>query len=171
MTPRSIISGLTRVAFIALVLCAASCSRIDDKRIPSVNVNIVFSTDGMWSKYGVGGALQWKRFIKTSTQRVPADFPFTVSTYTGYGGVLLVGDLYGNPVAYDLSCPYEVKPDIRIEVDDESHDAYCPVCGSTYDIYGGQGRPTSGPSAERGYGLTRYNVLTGSGLNYRVVTR
>ena len=156
------------------VLCACiliSCSRIDDKRLPPVNVNIVFTTDAMWATYGIGGALDHRRFIKSSTNPVPQNFPYTIATYTGYGGVLLVGDLYGNPLAYDLACPYEAKPDIRIVVDESEHDAACPACGSTYDIFGGNGRPTSGPSAEHGYGLTRYRVLEGGIMNYRVITR
>lgn len=158
-------------ALVMSALLTTSCNRIDDNRIPGVGVNIVFSTPGIWAKYGISGALDTRRFIRSATSPVPADFPYTVTTYTGYGGVLLVGDVYGNPLAYDLSCPYEAKPDIRINVDRDANDAVCPVCGSTYDIFEGQGRPTSGPAAERGYGLTRYRVLEGDALNYRVITR
>lgn len=147
------------------------CKTIDDDRIPPVNVNIVFTTDGVWSRYGIGGALDSHRFIKSGNLTVPADFPYAVSYYTGYGGVLLCGDIYGNPIAYDLSCPYEAKPNIRIEVDNDAHDAYCPVCHSTYDIFAGDGRATSGPAAERAYGLTRYRVYEGGVMNYRVITR
>lgn len=156
---------------IIATLWIVSCSRIDDDRIPSVNVNLVFSNEGVWARYGVSGALDHKRFIRSSTNPVPSDFPYTANTYTGYGGILLVCDYIGQPLAYDLSCPYEAKPDVRIIVDDDAHDAACPVCGSTYDVFGGQGRPTSGPAAERGYGLTRYRITTGGALNYRVVTR
>lgn len=155
----------------SLFLIVAGCDRIDDERIPRVNVNIVFVNEGVWAKYGIAGALDTRRFIRNTTPSVPADFPYTANTFTGYGGVLLVGDLYGNPVAYDLACPYEAKMDIRINVDNEAHNAVCPVCGSTYDIFGGQGRPTSGPAADRGYGLTRYYVMDGGTLNYRVITR
>ena len=154
-----------------LLLCVVACNRIDDNRIPPMNVNIVFTTDGMWSKYGVSGALDSRRFIKSFSDPVPADFPYTVATYTGFGGVLLVGDLYGNPLAYDLSCPYEAKSDVRVHIDAEHNDAVCDHCGSTYDVFGGGGRPLSGPSAERGYGLTRYRVLEGGALNYRVIVR
>lgn len=157
-------------AALAFALAVTACSRIDDTRLPSVPVNIVFTTEGMWTKYGISGALDTRRFIKN--EKVPADFPYTLSTYTGFGGVLLVGDLYGNPMAYDLSCPFEAKPDIRVVVDNEILDAECPHCHSTYDIFGGQGRPTSGPAAERGYGLTRYKVIDGgSALNYKLIIR
>lgn len=163
---------LTKLAVLfTLVVILMGCEHIDDDRIPRVNVNIVFANEGVWAKYGVAGALDSRRFIRNTSPAVPVDFPYTANTFTGYGGVLLVGDLYGNPVAYDLACPYEAKPDIRINVDKEANNAVCPVCGSTYDIFGGQGRPTSGPAASRGYGLTRYYVLEGSTLNYRVITR
>lgn len=152
---------------------AFSCSHIDDTRIPPTNVNVVFTTVGMWNTYGVSGALDHRRFIHDTRNPVPPDFPFTGTTYTGYGGILLVGDLYGNPLAYDLACPYEVNPQIRVVVNEDTHDAACPVCGSTYDVFGGDGRPTSGPSAEkgRGYGLRRYKVIDGGAMNYKVITR
>lgn len=165
------VNKLPAIAVLAVFLAVVSCNRIDDKRIPGVNVNVVFSTEGMWAKYGVSGAMEWRRFIRSTSNPVPQDFPYTVNSYTGYGGILLVGDYYGNALAYDLSCPFEAKPDIRVNIDPEAHDAVCPVCGSTYDVFGGQGRPTSGPSAERGYGLTRYNVVSGGTLYYRVITR
>lgn len=160
------------VAVLSVAFLTATCKRIDDDRIPPVNVNIVFTTAGVWDTYGVSAPTQTRRFVRTATLREPASFPFTVTTYTGYGGILLVCDYFNNPLAYDLSCPFEAKPDIRIKVDTEHLDAVCPVCGSTYDIFEGYGRPTSGPAAERGYGLTRYRVTDGSGaLNYKIITR
>ena len=162
------------VFFISLFLMTAvltSCEKIDDSRIPPVNVNLTF-TSGEWATYGVGGALEHKRFINSRTNIVPSNFPYKVTSYTGYGGILLIGNLYGFPMAYDLSCPYEAKPDIRVEIDDRTHDAVCPKCGSVYDVFGGDGRPTGGPSAEYGYGMTRYKVLEGNdALNYRLITR
>lgn len=165
------LSFFALTAILSLLTVSSGCRRIDSNRLPPVNVNIVFTTDGMWAKYGVGGALDSQRFIKSPTAPVPPDFPYTIATYTGYGGILLVGDLFGYPLAYDLACPFEAKPDIRVYVDNDEHDAVCPVCGSTYDVFGGYGRAVSGPAAERGYGMTRYRVIEGDGLNYRVITR
>lgn len=156
----------------AIVGVLSSCSRIDDDRIPAVPVNIVFTSQGMWETYGVSGAGGHRRFIRTNSLREPANFPYAVSSYTGYGGVLLISDYFGNYLAYDLSCPYEAKPDIRIKVDEDHHDAVCPVCGSTYDIFSAYGHPTSGPAATHGYGLTRYRVSrVDQGLTYMVITR
>lgn len=157
------------VAAVILLTVSVACNRIDDHRLPPSPVNIVFTTEGMWNLYGVAGALDTREFIKSDNK--PASFPYTVSSATGYGGVLLVMDYYNNPLAYDLACPYEAKADTKIVVDHEHHDARCPYCGSTYDIFGGNGRPLSGPSAERGYGLTRYYVVAGDALNYRVIIR
>ena len=107
--------------------------------------------------------MDYRMFINTSRDRVPVNFPYSVSMYTGYGGVLLVGDLYGNPVAYDLSCPVECSPDVRIVVDYDHNDAYCPVCGSSYDIFSGLGNPTGGRAAEMGWGLRHYRVVQAPG--------
>lgn len=149
------------LAFIA-VCAMSSCDRVDSNRLPAMPVNIVFQTVGVWDYYGVPGALETRKFIRNSKEQVPADFPYTVSTYTGFGGVLLCGDLYGNPVAYDLACPVECRADVRIEVDRDGNVAYCPMCGSTYSIFENYGSPLSGLAAERGYGLQRYKVRIGS---------
>lgn len=154
------------------VVCLSSCSRVDDHRIPAVDVNIVFTTEGVWARYGVTAAGEHKRFIRTATMKVPADFPFTANTFTGYGGVLLVCDMLGSPQAYDLSCPVEVKPDIRVEVNEYGGEAVCPKCGSRYDVFMGYGRPVSGPAADKGYGLTVYHVHEPqAGLTNRYISR
>lgn len=153
----------------AATAAAASCDRIDDNIIPAVPVQIVFTDIGMWDRYGVAGALDWRIFNRQTSQ--PAGFFFTASTYTGYGGVLLVGDIYGNPQAYDLSCPVEHNPDVRVNIDAESHRAVCDKCGSQYDVFENLGYPFSGPAAQKGYGLTRYNVYPGTGTTYKVIGR
>lgn len=164
------LSPVVILLFSALSVAMLSCHRIDDDRLPPAPVNIVFN-EGQWAVYGVAGPTDTQRFVRTLSMTEPAGFPYTASTYTGFGGVLLAVDYNNNPVAYDLSCPFEARADIRVAVDRQHLDARCPECGSTYDIFGGYGRPLSGPSAERGYGLTRYRVLEGDALNYRIITR
>lgn len=159
---------------IALLVCSmsgiAACDSIDDTRLPYAPVNITFANAGMWNTYGIGGALDTRAFILTPTSREPANFPYTASSATGFGGVLLVGDYYGNPVAYDMACPVECRSDVRVYVDTESQTAECPKCHSTYAIYENFGHPLSGPAAENGYGLQRYKVMQGAG-NYYAITR
>lgn len=138
-----------------LAAIASSCDSVDDDRIPPAPVRIDFAGQGEWDVYGVGGALQWREFIKS--QRLPLGFPYSDASQTGYAGVVLVGDFVGEPQAYDLSCPVEMKRDVRVSVDPDQAVARCLVCGSTYDIFR-QGAPLSGKAAEKGYAMRKYRV-------------
>ncbi len=156
-------------AALCLVASLAGCKHVDDDRTPPSGVWIVFSTQAMWTEYGVPGALDHREFIISEGK--PQNFPYTAMMQTGYGGVLLVGDINGSPAAYDLSCPVENKPDVRIKVDEEENDAYCPKCGSRYSIYSNYGMPLSGPAADpdHPYALKKYNIAGGPNGEYRVV--
>ncbi len=152
-----------------LLVALSSCSHIDDERIPAMPVYVPFSSVGVWDIYGVSGAGDTRRFIMS--EKVPANYPYTALTATGYGGVLLVSDIHSQPVAYDLSCPVECKPATRVQYDAETMVAECPVCHSTYDVVTNYGYPLSGPAAEKGYGLEKYVVAAGASGMYRVITR
>ena len=158
------------VAFAAIVATVAvSCSSIDDERIPPYNVYLSFASEADWITYGVNGAMQHRSFVKSL--REPSTYPWTAMSATGFGGLLLCSDYTGNVVAYDLACPVECKQDVRVVVDDKAAVARCPVCGSTYDIYGTHGYPLSGPAHERHYGLEVYNVSRGAQGSWLTVTR
>lgn len=165
MTVKHLLSFLICV----LALGASSCKSLDDDRIPPAPVRITFPTVAEWQIYGTPGATDYKRFIKS--EKIPSNYPWTALTETGYGGVLLCSDVHGAPVAYDLSCPVEIRPDIRIIVDNEAMNAYCPKCHSVYDIFTNYGQPLSGPAAEDGYGLQKYYVGAGAAGEYMVVSR
>lgn len=155
---------LFRLLILAILLAPAllSCEKIDNHRIPAVSVNIIFNTIGDWQRFGVAGAGESRNFIRTTGE--PAGFPYTVSTYTGYGGVMLVCDPNGDFTAFDLSCPVERKPDILIRHDPDNPLAgivRCPECGSTYNIYAGGGA-ISGEAAKMRYGLEVYHVFVGA---------
>ena len=154
----------TVLALIALI----GCETIDNKRIPASPVHIPFQTISMWEIYGVPGALDSKRFIIEEGQ--PQNFPYTSMMHTGFGGVLLCGDIHGNAVAYDLSCPVERQRNIRVLVDLEKNNAYCPKCGSVYDVFSNYGVPLSGEAARLGYGLRRYTVREGIQGEYRLIS-
>lgn len=163
-------SGHKASAAAAAIITAAalcSCHHVDNKRLPLTRVNIVFLSQADWVTYGVSGAGQHKRFIRE--ERVPAGFPYLVTTYTGFGGVLLCTDYYGNPVAYDLACPVECRSDIRVAVNEDNL-AECPRCHSTYDIFAMSGNSVGGPAARDGYGLQIYYVGPGHSGEYRVVS-
>lgn len=153
----------------ALAFGSLSCDSLDDDRVPVAPVNIVFPTVAEWNVYGVSGALTWKRFIRE--QRVPSNFPYVATTYTGFGGVLLVCDVAGTPKAYDLSCPVERKQSVRVFINtDDEHLAECPECGSRYNVFSLDGHPVSGVAAEKGYALRDYNVGPGMAGEYMVVS-
>jgi nitrite reductase/ring-hydroxylating ferredoxin subunit len=79
----------------------------------------------------------------------------------GYGGVLVVHNMFGEYMAFDLSCPFEARRDVLVEVDREVLYAVCPVCSTKYDVGTGNGAPYG---KSRHY-LRRYNVtLNGNGL-------
>lgn len=139
-----------------LTLLTTSCESINDDRIPPLAVNIEFSNAGIWDTYGVSGALKNKSFIKENG--IPSNYPYTASTYTGFGGVLLVCNIMNVPLAYDLACPVEAKSNIRIYIDDEKHQAVCPQCGSHFDVFDTPGYPLSGTAVEKKYALKQYHV-------------
>ncbi len=143
------------------------CHTLDDERIPPYAANLVFRDVADWNYYGTPAALDHRRFILQ--EHVPANYNYTIGEATGYGGILLVGDLFGAPRAYDLSCPVECRTNVRIVVDTDKNNAYCPMCGSVYDIYTNYGQPLGGPAAELGYGLRQYYVGAGSPNEYMVV--
>ncbi|MDE7135736.1 MAG: hypothetical protein K2N91_03815, partial [Muribaculaceae bacterium] len=85
--------------------------------------------------------------------------------------VLLCTDIHGTPVAYDLACPVEVNPTVRVVINSEKLEAECPVCHSTYDVFANNGIPTGGVAASDGYALRRYRVGAGASGQYMIVTR
>lgn len=131
-------------------------------------VNITFADAGMWDKYGITGAGLYRRFI--IQEKIPADFPYFASSATGFGGVLLCSMYTGVPVAYDLACPVECRANVRVYVN-ESGEAECPECHSRYDIFEKYGYPVAGKAAVEGFGLETYNVVSGLGGYYMVITR
>lgn len=149
---------------VQLLFCL-SCSKIDDNMLPSYPVYINLSTPGYWDTYGVVSPGMYRIFNKN--EGVPTNYPYNANIYTGYGGVLLVCDLFESaPRAYDMSCPVERRADVRISVDSSNYEAVCAKCGSRYDVMSGWGAPLDGKALSQKIGLTRYSVVkTGSGYN------
>lgn len=160
---------LMSAAAIAAVM--TGCDHVDFDRIPPTNVRLSFDTEAEWTRYGTPGALDHKEFILDGSTRIPAEFPWTALTYTGYGGILLVGDISGAPYAYDLACPVEVRRDVRIQIDPATNEAVCPVCGSRYSVYNNYGSPISGEARKLKRGLRRFNVGPGMNGEFMVVSR
>lgn len=163
--------NLAILFLLPILALLGGCEHVDFDRVPPMNVRLSFDTQAEWTKYGTPGALDHRQFILQGNSRIPSDFPWTALTYTGYGGILLVGDISGAPYAYDLCCPVELKRDVRVEVDEESYEAVCPKCGSHYGIFSNYGMPLSGEAKKLNRGLRRYTVGPGLNGEYMVVTR
>ena len=171
MVKRLLKNVIYAVGALVLSVAACGCDHVDFDRIPPTNVRLSFDTRAEWERYGTPGALDHRRFILDGNLRVPSDFPWTGLTYTGFGGILLVGDLSGAPYAYDLACPVEVNRNVRIEIDTQENVAYCPKCGSRYSVFNNYGSPISGEARKLKRGLRRFNVGPGINGEFMVVTR
>ncbi len=154
---------------LAMTFALYSCDNVDTNRIPAYKVQINLNNAGLWNTYGVGGYGQYRLFIRDL--RLPSNYSYTETTYTGFGGVLLTMgmDPFGQgeviPLAYDLACPVECTANVRVYVDENTLEAVCPTCGSHYNIMMSGGAPISGPAATESvkYGLQRYSCVANNG--------
>ena len=83
----------------------------------------------------------------------------------GYGGILVYTFVNGtetNYCAFDLCCPNEVNPNIRIYPNDRG-EAVCKSCGTVYQLLTGTGMVISGPSK---WNLKRYKVQLSGDMLY-----
>lgn len=79
----------------------------------------------------------------------------------GYGGLALVHGLQLEAFyAFDLSCPYENRADIRLMLSREGLQLRCPECTTEYDVLEGTGAVLSGVGRNplRRYS-TRYDAM------------
>ena len=136
-----------------ITIIATSCDGGDRDRIPAAAVRVEFANQAMWDQYGVSGSFIHRQFILN--QKIPAGFPYTLSSATGYGGLMLITNEHGVPYVYDLCCPVEINSNIRIK--------------STYDIT--TGGPMTGTAKDGRYFLQSYNIApygsAGGQLIYR----
>ena len=157
---RTSIASVILVALFALTWSTTACDTIDNKALPSYIVRIDLSGYAMWNTYGVHGMGDYRIFNRE--KNIPKNFQYTVNTYTGYGGVLLMMGAE-EPLAYDLACPVEANQNITLSIDNENFEAVCPKCGSRYNPLTGFGGPVSGVAINNKVGMTRYRVNPSSG--------
>lgn len=146
--------ALQHILLLLLAVATIGCDSGDRDRIPAAAVRVEFASQSMWDQYGVSGSYIHRRFILS--QKLPAGFPYTASSATGYGGLMLVTNEHAVPFVYDLCCPVEINSSIRIEFDEDNFCLRCPKCGSTYDI--STGGPMSGAAKDGRYFLQSYNI-------------
>ena len=156
---------------IALAICGMlnSCASVDDDRIPYNGVYIDLGNLSYWQIYGVHYLGDYNRFIKED--RIPSNFHYNVTAETGFGGVLLVTGIDNTPLAYDLSCPVEIKRNIRVQFNPDTRIATCPVCHSEYDVCEFGGSPISGDAKRHRWGLRPYVVVPAIDGGYKIRQR
>lgn len=166
--------GIIATAILATLF--QSCHSLDDERIPSMPVNINLGDAGLWNTYGVSGFGIYRYFIPSVG--LPKGFQYSANSATGFGGILLIGGMdpfTGDPnvpLAYDLSCPVERKPDVRLKIDPENFEAICPECGSHFNVTMQGGAPLKGPAFTDSprCAMTRYQCVATSAGGY-IITR
>ena len=96
-------------------------------------------------------------FIKGVTPNIPE------GEFTGYGGIIVCSEImvddYGNTIycAFDMSCPYEHKPNIRVYPKKNGFgQVICDSCKSIFNIGYGYGDPT--PESKAKEFLKRYRA-------------
>ncbi len=109
-------------------------------------------------------------FNNSTNQILTFTKPIVIGEAIGYGGILVYSapytDDYGNSVyyAFDMSCPYEAKNNIRVYLQESSlGKVVCEKCGSVFDISFGTGLPESGPTKEP---LKKYKTILSRDILY-----
>jgi hypothetical protein len=148
---------MKRILFLILFVgIAFSCDKQYYTSIPNVPVNLDLNLNGLDSK--LNAKLAYEIFTK----------PRVALEQLGYGGILVINGVGENQVdlyAFDLTCPVEAQPSVRIIPDSTGVTAHCPKCGTVFNIADGTGAPKSGGTK---YFLKSYRV-SGIGPQYTVV--
>ncbi|MDO5571529.1 MAG: hypothetical protein Q4F97_08740 [Bacteroidales bacterium] len=133
-------------AYLVLVLLAFACDDTSESVIPSYRVYLELNLNIYTSLKTQGG---YELITKRPNE----------SSYIGYGGVLVVCTYDGNYYAYDLACPYDKNPGIKLNINSEMK-AVCNKCGSEFNgIFWGNKAPTAGPALKGALTLRNYTVF------------
>jgi nitrite reductase/ring-hydroxylating ferredoxin subunit len=138
------------------LLCLSSCENEDQRRIPEASVYMELNLAASYPTFrnSVNDTLVFTR----PRNGHPTD-------RVGYGGILVYTFVNGtdlNYCAFDLCCPNEVNPNIRVNPNDRG-EAVCKSCGTVYQLLTGTGMVISGPSK---WNLKRYKVQLSGDMLY-----
>ena len=136
-----------------------------NEQIESSPVFLTFS-QAEWMTFGVISIGTHRYFNKS--QSLPANFTYKENFATGFGGILLVGGVGGEPYAYDASCPNEGDTSVVVSIDRNSFEAVCPKCNSHFEVINGTGVSVSGHAYEKHYALKHYKSIKNSDGGYTI---
>ena len=124
---------MKRLWWLMMVIGMFACDTAEQSDIPYSNV--YFKVDLRFEDKVLNAQLASKVFTT----------PRYAGEAMGYSGILVVHGLNDIFYAYEQSCPYEAKRDIRIEVDSSGLYAICPQYLTKFQIANG-GYPGEGPA-------------------------
>ena len=145
--------------FILLLLInigLSSCENEDQRRIPEASVYMELNLAASYPTFR--NSVNDTLVLTRPRNGHPTD-------RVGYGGILVYTFVNGtdlNYCAFDLCCPNEVNPNIRIYPNDRG-EAVCKSCGTVYQLLTGTGMVISGPSK---WNLKRYKVQLSGDMLY-----
>jgi nitrite reductase/ring-hydroxylating ferredoxin subunit len=134
-----------------LALCVASCNDNIQSSIPDYPVGLELN---LTSTYPT--------FRNSHNKSLTFLKGITVTDRIGYGGILVYTSFDGDYYAFDMACPYEAKPTVRVYPNNLGQ-VICEKCGSVFDIGYGIGNPSTGPAKEA---LKRYRATLSGDILY-----
>jgi nitrite reductase/ring-hydroxylating ferredoxin subunit len=138
-----------------LALQFASCDDTYKSSIPDYPVHLELNLAAEYSTFRNSTNKSFT-FIRGITPGIPE------TNYTGFGGILVYSGFDGQYYAFDMSCPYEAKQNIRVHPNDIGQ-AICDSCKTVFNIGYGIGDPASGPAKET---LRRYKTNLSGDILY-----
>jgi hypothetical protein len=153
--------------YLLILLFALFSASCDDNYVSSIPNYYVYLQLNLTSTYPTFKNSTNKSliFIKGVTPNIPE------GQFTGYGGIMVYSEImvddYGNTIycAFDMSCPYEHKPTIRVyPKKDGFGQVVCDSCKSVFNIGYGYGDPT--PESKAKEYLKRYRTQLSRDILY-----
>jgi len=147
-----VLIGCIVLLFIAL----QSCETEDQRRIPEASVYMELNLATSYPTF--------RNSLNDTLVFTQARFGHPTDRI-GYGGILVYTFVNGadlNYCAFDLCCPNEANPNIRV-YPNENGEAVCKVCGTVYQLLTGTGMVKSGPSK---WNLKRYSARLSGDVLY-----
>ena len=137
--------------FFIFAIFLLTCCNSNRSPIPDVPVRLEFSI--------IADAPELINFNGFKEFTVPQN----ALQYLGYGGILVFHTMEDKYCAFDMSCPFEAKPDVRVHCDNTGI-ARCDSCQSAFYVGDGTAFPINANSKTK-FPLKRYSVYNPSMFN------